>query len=74
MIASSSVWITARIDSRTNWVGSYTTLYVTPSGKSFDSSGHGGAHVADNCSALAFGASKMAIATAELLFSRERSE
>jgi len=65
--------ITESIDSRTNWVGSYTMLYSTPSGKSFESASIVARTSVDSCSALAFGASKIGIATADLLFSRERS-
>ena len=72
--ASSRVWMTALIDSCTNWVGSYTTLKSTPSGKSFFSSAILARTSADSCSALAPGASKIAIAAADLLFSSERRE
>ena len=71
--ASSRVLITESIDSRTNWVGSYTIEYSTPCGKSFASSSIVARTSLDNCRSLAPGAAKIGIATADLLFSSERS-
>ena len=70
--ASISVWITESIDSRTNWVGSYTMLYSTPSGKSFDNSFILARTSLESCSAFAFGAWKIGIATADWLSSSAR--
>src|SRR5690606_12378819 len=72
-MASSSVVTTARMLDRTNWVGSYTMQLSSEGGKSAESSWMVWRTAADISSALAPGASMMAMATAGLLSSRDRS-
>ena len=72
--ASSSVSITALIESRTKTVGSYTIWYVIPSGKFLLSSFIVARTSSDSSSAFAPGACAIGSATADSLLSRLRSE
>ena len=72
--ASSSVATTARIDCRTNTVGSYSTLHSRPGGKSVEMRFMVARTSLESWIVLAPGASKIGIATARWLSLRERSE
>src|SRR5689334_23136483 len=64
--ASSSVWITASIELRTNTVGSYGTSYAMPSGKLFDNSAMVLRTAAESSSAFAPGNWNIGMPTAGL--------
>ena len=71
--ASISVCCTARIDSRTNTVGSHTGRYATPGGKRFDSSSNFAYTAFATSSAFAPGDRKMPTTADGLSLKYERS-